>query len=64
MLGKKVAAVMPAYNVADTLKRTWSEILHEIVGEVVRVDDHSRDDMVQPDHDCRACIAQNGRGPS
>ena len=41
--GKKVVVVMPAYNAEKTLRRTYSEIPHEIVDEVVLVDDFSQD---------------------
>ncbi|MDW8273223.1 MAG: glycosyltransferase family 2 protein [Chitinophagales bacterium] len=43
---KKVVVVLPAYNAARTLARTWSEIPFDIVDEVVLVDDASRDDTV------------------
>lgn len=35
--------VMPAYNAEKTLRRTYNEIPHEIVDEVVLVDDFSQD---------------------
>lgn len=41
--GKKVVVVMPAYNAAMTLEQTYDEIDHDIVDEVVLVDDHSHD---------------------
>ena len=41
--GKKVVVVMPAYNAAKTLQRTYSEIPFDVVDEVILVDDHSRD---------------------
>ncbi len=41
--GKKVVVVLPAYNAALTLEKTYKEIPFEIVDEVVLVDDHSRD---------------------
>lgn len=40
---KKVVVVLPAYNAALTLKKTYSEIPFDIVDDVVLVDDHSRD---------------------
>ncbi|MDZ4840492.1 MAG: glycosyltransferase family 2 protein [Bacteroidota bacterium] len=39
----KVVVVMPAYNAAATLERTYSEIDRNIVDDVILVDDHSRD---------------------
>lgn len=44
--GKKIVVVMPAYNAARTLKRTYDEIPHDIVDEIILVDDASRDDTV------------------
>jgi len=45
--GKKLVVVMPAYNAAKTLRRTYDEVLEqEIVDEVVVVDDASRDETV------------------
>lgn len=40
---KKVIVVLPAYNAALTLEKTYKEIPFDIVDEVVLVDDHSRD---------------------
>ncbi len=42
----KVVLVMPAYNAADTLRQTWSEIPPGYVDESILVDDASRDDTV------------------
>ncbi len=41
---KKLVVVMPAYNAARTLKRTYEEIPHDIVDDVILVDDRSSDD--------------------
>lgn len=41
--GKKIVVVLPAYNAALTLKRTYDEIPFDIVDDVVLVDDHSKD---------------------
>jgi len=41
--GKKIIAVLPAYNAALTLKKTYEEIPFDIVDDVVLVDDHSKD---------------------
>ncbi len=41
--GKKIVVVLPAYNAAKTLERTYNEIPFDIVDEVVLVDDHSSD---------------------
>jgi len=42
--GKKIAVVLPAYNAALTLERTYREIPMDIVDEVILVDDHSKDE--------------------
>jgi len=41
--GKKVVVVLPAYNAALTLKKTYDEIPFDLVDDVVLVDDHSKD---------------------
>ena len=44
---KKIVVVLPAYNAALTLEKTYREIPFDIVDEVVLVDDASRDDTVE-----------------
>jgi glycosyltransferase involved in cell wall biosynthesis len=41
--GKKVVVVMPAYNAAKTLEKTYGEVDFDIVDQVILVDDASRD---------------------
>ncbi|MHB8959652.1 MAG: glycosyltransferase family 2 protein [Candidatus Limnocylindrales bacterium] len=43
----KVVIVMPAYNAAKTLERTYADIPHDIVHHVILVDDVSRDETVE-----------------
>ena len=44
---QKVVVVMPAYNAARTLTKTWEEVMaQEIVDLVIVVDDGSRDETV------------------
>jgi len=44
---KKVVVVMPAYNAAQTLKKTYNEVMaQEIVDMVIVVDDRSKDETV------------------
>jgi len=43
---KKIVVVLPAYNAALTLEKTYQEIPFDIVDEVVLVDDASKDDTV------------------
>ncbi len=45
--GKKIVVVLPAYNAAETLERTYLEIPFDIVDEVIMVDDASRDRTVE-----------------
>ncbi len=44
---KKIIIVLPAYNAASTLKKTYNEIPFDIVDDVVLVDDYSYDNTVQ-----------------
>jgi glycosyltransferase involved in cell wall biosynthesis len=44
--GRKVVAVLPAYNASKTLEMTYSEIDFSIVDDVILVDDLSHDDTV------------------
>lgn len=44
---KKVVVVLPAYNAALTLEKTYNEIPFDIVDEVVLVDDMSKDNTVE-----------------
>ncbi|MGZ3883953.1 MAG: glycosyltransferase family 2 protein [Bacteroidia bacterium] len=44
---KKIVVVLPAYNAALTLKKTYDEIPFDIVDDVVLVDDCSRDNTVE-----------------
>jgi glycosyltransferase involved in cell wall biosynthesis len=45
--GKKIIAVLPAYNAALTLKQTYDEIPFDIVDDVVLVDDYSKDNTAE-----------------
>ncbi|MDA8170992.1 MAG: glycosyltransferase family 2 protein [Nitrospiraceae bacterium] len=44
---KKIVVVMPAYNAAATLKKTYMDIPMEWVDEILLVDDFSRDGTVE-----------------
>ena len=46
VLEKKIIVVLPAYNAAQTLAKTFSEIPFDIVDEVILVDDFSSDDTI------------------
>ena len=42
--GLKIAVILPAYNASNTLEQTYREIPHDVVDDVVLVDDASTDD--------------------
>jgi glycosyltransferase involved in cell wall biosynthesis len=44
---KKVVVVLPAYNAAKTLEKTYQEIPLDLVDEVILCDDHSRDNTAE-----------------
>jgi glycosyltransferase involved in cell wall biosynthesis len=44
ILGKKLIVIMPAFNASLTLRKTYEELPHEYVDEVILVDDASEDD--------------------
>jgi|TARA_B110000438_G_scaffold53038_1_gene53247 glycosyltransferase involved in cell wall biosynthesis len=41
--GKRVTVVMPAYNAEKTLEKTYNEIPHDIVDDIILTDDASKD---------------------
>jgi glycosyltransferase involved in cell wall biosynthesis len=43
----RLVIVMPAYNAAQTLERTYADIPHDIVDRIILVDDVSHDDTVE-----------------
>lgn len=43
---KKIIVVLPAYNAAQTLQKTYNEIPFDIVDEIVLVDDNSYDNTI------------------
>jgi glycosyltransferase involved in cell wall biosynthesis len=43
---QRVIVVMPAYNAARTLERTYSDVPHELIDRVILVDDVSHDETV------------------
>lgn len=44
--GRTVTVVMPAYNAAETLERTYNELPHDVVDHVILTDDGSTDATV------------------
>jgi glycosyltransferase involved in cell wall biosynthesis len=47
LAGQRVVVILPAYNAALTLERTYAEIPLDIVDEVILTDDASRDSTVE-----------------
>lgn len=47
IFNQKLVVVLPAYNASLTLKKTFNEIPHEIVDEIILVDDKSTDSTVK-----------------
>jgi glycosyltransferase involved in cell wall biosynthesis len=45
--GKKVVVVLPAYNAAKTLEKTFREIPMDLVDDIILCDDHSRDNTAE-----------------
>ncbi len=45
--GKRIIVVMPAYNAAETLEKTYAEVPLDYVDEVILVDDASRDQTAE-----------------
>src|SRR5678816_770683 len=45
--GKKVVVVLPAYNAAKTLEKTYREIDFNVVDDVILVDDNSKDETIE-----------------
>jgi glycosyltransferase involved in cell wall biosynthesis len=50
MTRRRVVVVMPAYNAARTLERTYADIPADVVDHVILVDDVSRDTTVEVAH--------------
>ena len=45
---QRICVVLPAYNAAETLEKTYQEIPFDIVDDVVLVDDASKDQTSVP----------------
>ena len=46
ILGKRIVVIMPAYNAEHTLEETYRGLDHDVIDEVVLVDDASSDNTV------------------
>jgi glycosyltransferase involved in cell wall biosynthesis len=62
--GKKVVVVMPAYNAEKTLRKTYEEIPHEYVDDIILVDDASSDRTVEiaKELNIRTVVHRQNRG--
>jgi glycosyltransferase involved in cell wall biosynthesis len=49
--GRKLAVVFPAYNAAATLRQTYAELPHDVVDDVILIDDCSDDDTIAVAHE-------------
>ena len=47
LANKKITVVLPAYNAAKTLRQTFEKIPHDIVDDIILIDDASRDATVE-----------------
>ena len=47
LFGKRIVVVLPAYNAARTLEQTVSEIPHDVVDEILLIDDYSKDETTE-----------------
>lgn len=47
LLNKKIVVVLPAYNAAKTLQRTYDELPHDIIDDVILIDDASLDNTAE-----------------
>jgi glycosyltransferase involved in cell wall biosynthesis len=45
--GKRLIVVLPAYNAEKTLTKTYDDLPHEVIDEIILVDDQSRDNTVE-----------------
>jgi glycosyltransferase involved in cell wall biosynthesis len=59
--GKRLVVVMPAYNAARTIEKTYRELPHTIIDEVIVVDDLSRDETVRVARDLGARVLAHDR---
>ena len=65
MIGdKRIAVVMPAYNSERTLKKTFNEIPHDIVDDIILVDDGSVDKtaIISKRLGIRTFVHENNKG--
>jgi glycosyltransferase involved in cell wall biosynthesis len=46
-MNEKVIVIMPAYNAARTLERTYNDLPHDVIDHIILVDDVSQDETVE-----------------
>jgi glycosyltransferase involved in cell wall biosynthesis len=61
---QRIVVVMPAYNAASTLLKTYRDIPHDLVAQVILVDDQSHDDTarIAEDLGLRVFVHPKNRG--
>jgi glycosyltransferase involved in cell wall biosynthesis len=59
--GLKVAVVLPAYNAAKTLRQTCAEIPHDVVDDVILIDDASTDETTALAEELGLHVITHGR---
>ena len=58
---RRVIAVMPAYNAADTLERTVADIPEHCVDDILLVDDASQDNTVEVAHQLGLTVIEHAK---
>src|SRR5215467_11689632 len=61
LANKKITVVLPAYNAAKTLRRTFEQIPCDVVDDIILIDDASRDATVQMARDLGIATIQHRR---
>jgi glycosyltransferase involved in cell wall biosynthesis len=57
--GRRIVVVMPAYRAGRTLEATWRDLPHDIVDDLVLVDDFSDDDTVAIAHSLGLAVIEH-----
>ena len=60
---KKVIVVLPAYNAAQTLEKTYREIPFDLVDEVILCDDASSDNTAELAREIDSVVGSTAENP-
>ena len=60
----RIVIVMPAYNAARTLERTYADIPHDLIDQIILVDDVSGDETVDIARQVYEALLGQGRSPA